>query len=84
MRVKLPAFPNADDVVNEEAAAFRQLSSDERFLTILDTLSFGEQWISSSPDHAKIAARHEAEKDQWCLLQKEFLTKHVRRTSEPS
>ncbi len=50
----LPQFPNPADVIADEAARFRRLSSSERARVFIEVLEVGRRQLERSPRRAEI------------------------------
>jgi hypothetical protein len=71
-------FPREADRIFAQAAAYRRLPSDERFLILFDLIASGAALLEDSPHReASLRLRQQAE-EEWRRIHKEFFTRHGR------
>lgn len=69
-------FPNQADEVYREAEEFRQLSSSERFLAIVDLMAAGDAMLASSPHRDAALRQCEAYEEAWQRAYRKLFADH--------
>jgi|GEM_PF-706179 len=85
MSVQIPwRFPDPAERIHEEAAAFRQLSPDERLLRMLDLIASGETLAALSPKRNTARRLREQSESEWQHAFKELFARHGVIPAEPA
>jgi hypothetical protein len=77
-------FPREADRIYEEACRFRQLSSNERFLRIVDLIGAGEALLASSPRRDAARRLREQDEEDWRRTLRELFARHAATTPAAS
>jgi hypothetical protein len=69
-------FPPEREKIYQEALAFRRLSPDARFQTILEVIALGAAMMEESPLRETMWRLQQAHEEQWKKAQKELFARH--------
>ena len=69
-------FPDEADKIHQQTQEFRQLSSTQRFLAMVDLIVSGSRMLAESPNRQESERQRQVEKTRWRQAHRKLFARH--------